>query len=106
MPDPSSRTSSRPGSRTGSPSRRAYPNWTDEDQEALVDRELSWRDRGMPEDTRVYASMLVRHNIAPEKLLFEAGCSGYQDDRAFPILAQAAENLMRAGCDSTDDDDV
>ncbi len=54
-PDPSSRTSSRPGSSTGSPSRRAYPNWTDEDQEALVKRELHWRDRGMSEDTRVYA---------------------------------------------------
>jgi len=58
----------------------------------------------MPEDTRVYASMLVRHNIVPEKLLFEAGCTDYQDDRAFPILAQAAENLMRVGSDSTDDD--
>jgi len=86
------------------PSRRAYPNWTDEDQEALVDRELHWRDRGMSEDTRVYASMLVRHNIVPEQVLFEAGCSDYQDERAFPVLAQAAENLMRVGCDSTDDD--
>jgi len=83
----------------------AYPNWTDEDQEALVERELRWRDRGMSEDTRVYASMLVRHNIVPEQVLFEAGCSDYHDDRAFPILAQAAENLMRVGCDSTDDDD-
>jgi len=102
--DPSSRTSSRPGSSTGSPSRRAYPNWTDEDQEALVERELHWRDRGMSEDTRVYASMLIRHNIVPEQVLFEAGCPDYQDDRAFPVLAQAAENLMRVGCDSTDDD--
>jgi hypothetical protein len=50
--------------------------------------------------------MLVRHNIAPEQLLFEAGCSDYQDDIAFPILAQAAENLMREGYDSTDDDDA
>jgi len=58
----------------------------------------------MPEDTRVYASMLVRYNIVPEKLLFEAGCTDYQDDRAFPVLAQAAENLMRVGSDSTDDD--
>ena len=105
-PDPSSRPSSRPGSRTGSPSRRAYPNWTDEDQEALTERELHWRDRGMSEDTRVYASMLVRHNIVPEQVLFEAGCPDYQDDRAFPVLAQAAENLMRVGCDSTDDDDA
>ena len=103
-PHPSSRPSSRPGSRTGSPSRRAYPNWTDEDQEALVERELHWRDRGMSEDTRVYASMLVRHNIVPEQVLFEAGCPDYQDDSAFPVLAQAAENLMRVGSDSTDDD--
>ena len=48
--------------------------------------------------------MLVRHNLVPEKLLFEAGCTDYQDDRAFPILAQAAEDLMRVGPDSTDDD--
>ena len=72
----------------------------------LVERELKWRDRGMSEDTRVYASMLVRHNIVPEQLLFEAGCPDYQDDRAFPILAQAAENLMRVGYDSTDDKDT
>ena len=58
----------------------------------------------MPEETRVYASMLVRHNEVPEKLLFEAGCTDYQDDRAFPVLAQTAENLMRVGSDSTDDD--
>jgi tagatose-1,6-bisphosphate aldolase non-catalytic subunit AgaZ/GatZ len=37
-------------------------------------------------------------------LLFEAGCTDYQDDRAFPVLAQAAENLMHVGSDSTDDD--
>ena len=55
----------------------------------------------MSEDTRVYASMLVRHNIVPEQVLFEAGCPDY---RAFPVLAQAAENLMRVVCDSTDDD--
>ena len=58
----------------------------------------------MSEDTRVYASMLVCHNIVPEQVLFEAGCPDYQDDRSFPVLAQAAENLMRVGCDSTDDD--
>ena len=58
----------------------------------------------MSEDTRVYASMLVRHNIVPEQVLFEAGCPDYQDDSAFPILAQAAEDLMRVGPDSTDDD--
>ena len=27
-----------------------------------------------------------------------------QDHRSFPVLAQAAENLMRVGSDSTDDD--
>ena len=60
----------------------------------------------MDEDTRVYASMLVRHKIVPEQLLMEAGCPDYQDDRAFSILAQAAENLMRVGYDSTDDEDT
>jgi len=60
----------------------------------------------MSEDTRVSASMLVRHNIVPEQVLFEAGCSAFQDDHAFPVLAQAAENLMRVGCDSTNDDDA
>ena len=38
MPDPSSRTSSRAGSRTGSPARRAYPNFTDQDQATLTER--------------------------------------------------------------------
>ena len=60
----------------------------------------------MPEETRVYASMLVRNNVVPEQVLFEAGCTDYQDDRASPVLAQAAENLMRVGCESTDDEDV
>ncbi len=105
-PDPSSRTSSRAGSRTGSPPRRAHPNWTDQDQEALTEREFHWSDRGMSEETRVYASMLVRNNVVPEQVLFEAGCTDYQDDRASPVLAQAAENLMRVGCESTDDEDV
>ena len=58
----------------------------------------------MSEDTRVYTSMLVRHNIVPEQVLFEAGCSDYQDEHAFPVLAQVAENLMRVGCDCTDED--
>ena len=58
----------------------------------------------MLEEARVYASMLVRNNVVPEQVLFEAGCTDYQDDRAFPVLAQAAENLMRVGSDSTDDD--
>jgi len=56
--------------------------------------------------TRVYASMLVRNNVVPEQVLFEDGCTDYQDERAYPALAQAAENLMRVGCDSTDDEDV
>ena len=60
----------------------------------------------MPEEARVYASMLVRNNVVPEQVLFEAGCTDYQDERAYPALAQAAENLMRVGCESTDDEDV
>ena len=41
-----------------------------------------------------------------EQVLFEAGCTDYQDERAYPALAQAAENLMRMGCESTDDEDA
>ncbi len=63
------------------------------------------RVHGMPEEARVYASMLVRNNVVPEQVLFEAGCTDYQDERAYPALAQAAENIMRVGC-STDDEDA
>ena len=59
----------------------------------------------MPEEARVYASMLVRNNVVPEQVLFEAGCTDYQDERAYPALDQAAENLMRVSC-STDDEDA
>ena len=57
----------------------------------------------MPEEARVYASMLVRNNVVPEQVLFEAGCTDYQDERAYPALAQAAENLMRVGCSNDED---
>ena len=49
--------------------------------------------------------MLVRNNVVPEQVLFEADGTDYQDERAYPALAQAAENLMRVGC-STDDEDA
>ena len=106
MPDPSSRTSSRAGSRTGSPGHRAYPNRTDQDQEALTKHEFLWRNRCMSEETRVYASMFLRNDVVPKQVLFEAVCTDYQDEHAYPALAQAAENLMRVGCESTDDEDV
>jgi len=92
-PDPSSRTSSNTGSRTGSPARRAYPNWTDQDQEALTEREFLWHDRGMSEESRVYASMLVR-NVVPEQVLFETGCTDYQDEHATPF----SPKLQRTSC--------
>jgi tagatose-1,6-bisphosphate aldolase non-catalytic subunit AgaZ/GatZ len=60
----------------------------------------------MSEEIRVYASMLVRNNVVPDQVLFEAGCTDYQDEHAYPALAQAAENLMRLGCESTDDEDA
>jgi len=105
-PDPSSRTSSRAGSHAGSPARRAYPNFTAQDQEALTEREFLWRDRGMPEETRVFASMLYRNNVVPEQVLFDADCTDYQDERAHIDIADAAENLMRMGYESTDDEDA
>ena len=105
-PDPSSRTSSRAGSRTGSPARHVYPNFTDQDQAALTERELLCSDRGMPEETRVYASMLYRNNVVPEQVLFDDGCTDYQDEHAHIAIAEAAENLLRMGCDSTDDEDA
>ena len=103
-PSPSC-TSSCAGSRAGSPPCRAYPNWTEEDQENLTEREFHWRVHGMPEEARVYASILVRNNVVPEQVLFETGCTDYQDEHAYPSLAQAAENLMRVGS-STDDEDA
>ena len=59
----------------------------------------------MPEETRCFASMLYRNNVAPEQVLFDAGCTDYADERAHIAIAQAAENLLREGYDSTDDDD-
>jgi hypothetical protein len=66
MTDPSSSTSSRADSRTGSPARHAYPNFTNQDQTALTEHEFLWRDCGMPEETRVYVSMLYRYNVVPK----------------------------------------
>ena len=63
----------------------------------------------MPEETQGFASMIYRNNVAPEQVLFDAGCTDYADERAHIAIAQAAENLMREGyestAESTDDDD-
>ena len=59
----------------------------------------------MSEDTRCFASMLYRNNVAPEQVLFDAGCTDYADERAHQAIAHAAENLLREGYESTDDDD-
>ena len=64
------------------------------------------RVHGMPEEARVYASMLVRNNVVPEQVLFDADCTDYQDERAHIDIADAAENLMRMGYESTDDKDA
>ncbi len=53
----------------------------------------------MPEETQAFASMLYRNNVAPEQVLFDAGCTDYADDRAHIAIAQAAENLLRGGYD-------
>ena len=46
-----------------------------------------------------------RNNVAPEQVLFDAGCADYADERAHIAIAHAAENLLREGYESTDDDD-
>ena len=59
----------------------------------------------MPEETQAFASMLYRNNVAPEQVLFDAGCTDSADERAHIAIAHAAENLLREGYESTDDDD-
>ena len=59
----------------------------------------------MPEETRVFASVLYRNNVVPEQVLFDDGCTDYHDERAHIAIAEAAENLMRMGYESTDDED-
>ena len=48
---------------------------------------------------------LYRNNVVPEQVLFDAGCTDYQDERAHIAIAEAAENLMRMGYESADDED-
>ncbi len=55
---------------------------------------------------RVFVSMLYRNNVVPEHVLFDAGCTDYQDERAHIAIAEAPENLMRMGYESTDDKDA
>jgi tagatose-1,6-bisphosphate aldolase non-catalytic subunit AgaZ/GatZ len=48
--------------------------------------------------------MFLRNDVVPKQVLFEVVCTDYQDEHAYPALAQAAENLMRVGCESTSED--
>jgi hypothetical protein len=115
-------TDLRAGSRSGSPTanqnslrgfvermvddKLAGPNpvYTKHDPDALTERENIWRARGMPEETQAFAAMLFRNHVAPEQVLFDAGCTDYADDRAHLAIAHAAETLLREGYESTDDD--
>jgi len=56
----------------------------------------------MPEETRCFASLIYRNNVAPEHVLFDAGCTDY-DEHAHIAIAHAAANLLRKGFESTDD---
>jgi hypothetical protein len=80
------------------------PVYTKYDQDALTERENIWRAHGMPEETQAFAAMLYRNNVAPEQILFDAGCTDYADARAHIAIDNAAEQLLRAGYESTDDD--
>jgi hypothetical protein len=60
----------------------------------------------MPEETRVFASMIYRNNVVPEQVLFDACCTDDQDERSHIAIAAAAENLIRMGYESTDDEDA
>jgi hypothetical protein len=44
------------------------------------------------------------HLSVPGQVLFDAGCTDYADDRAHIAIAHAAEKLLRADYESTDDD--
>ena len=117
-----SRSSSRAGSSSGSPSATTHslrgfvermvdeklagpnPVYTKYDQDALTERENIWRAHCMPEETQAFAAMLYRNNVAPEQILFDAGCTDYADDRAHIAIAHAGEKLLREGYESTDDD--
>jgi hypothetical protein len=76
---------------------RAYHNYSVSD--------LTEREQGIDEETRVFAALLFRHNVAPEQVLLDAGCKGFQDDRAHHDLAEAATRLMGDSCDASDVDD-
>ena len=50
--------------------------------------------------------MLYRNNVVPEQVLFDAGCTTYDDERSHIVIAHAADKLMRAGFDSADDSEA
>ena len=60
-----------------------------------------------------YARPLFAHIESSRQSHFPGGNAGctdlsqdYQDERAHIAIAEAAENLLHMGCDSTDDDDA
>jgi hypothetical protein len=100
-----SRTSSRAGSLAESPDRRAYRNFSAKDLADLTEREHLWREQGITEETRVFAAMLYRNNVAPEQILLEAGCADFRDERTRSVIAEAAARVLREGYESTSDVD-
>jgi hypothetical protein len=61
----------------------------------------------MSEETPVFASVLYGNNLVPDQVLFDAGCTDYQDEHAHIDIAEADEKLMRMDMDyeSTEDED-
>jgi hypothetical protein len=43
-------------------------------------------------------------SVAPEQVLFDAGCTDYAGDRAHIVIAHTVEKLLREGYESTGDD--
>jgi hypothetical protein len=88
-------------SHTGSPA-HAYRNYSVSD---LIELKQLLREQGIDEKTRVFAALLYHHNVAPEQVLLDAGCKGFQDDCTPRALADAATRLMDDSCDASDVDD-
>ena len=93
------------GSRTGSPARRAIPIGLTRIRRPLRNTS-SFGTIVACRRKPVAMPLCLSATTWSEQVLFEAGCTDYQDERAYPALAQAAENLMRMGCESTDDEDA
>jgi hypothetical protein len=71
----------------------------------LTELEQLWREQGIDEETCVFSALLYLHNVAPEQVLLDAGCKGFQDDHAPHALAESATRLMDDNCDASDVED-